>query len=273
MSDPGQAMGEAEMDGVIFRKSLTLQIELQEVLTALGEPGDLACLEVGGTNAMFSYQLRRAGGRWHTLTADSDAAARIREGLDADVGVWPGQGEPFPRHTFDTIVVTGCMLERQTSGASFVKSCHRMLKPDGHLIVCVAREKRFALLNPLVRLLSTPADPVSIRYSESRLFGVLKSGFDVSSVRTYQRFFTAVVDTVVQRMAHRRAGLTPAERQRFHAAAGVFYWIAFQLDALLLMTRGYRMIAVARRRDWRSREAPILSDGRSISEAVLRPIG
>jgi hypothetical protein len=67
--------------------------------------------------------------------------------------------------------------------------------------------------------------------------------------------------------------LTPAERQRFHAAAGVFYWIAFQLDALLLMTRGYRMIAVARRRDWRSREAPILSDGRSISEAVLRPIG
>ena len=272
MIDAGQVMSETEMDGVIFRKSLPLQIELQEVLTALAEPGDLACLEVGGTNAMFSYQLRRAGGRWHTLTADADAAARIREGLDADVGVWPVQGEPFPRDAFGTIVVTGCMLERQSSGASFVKACHRMLKPDGELIVCVAREKRFALLTPLARLLSSTADPVATRYSEGRLFGILKNGFDVSSVRTYQRFFTELVDMVVQRMARRRAGLNPVERQRFHAVAGVFYWFAYQLDALLLMTRGYRMIAVARRRDWRSREAPILSDGRSISEAVLRPI-
>jgi len=263
-------MEAAEADGFIFRKSLALQIELQEVLSALGEAGDLVCLEVGGTNAMFSYQLRRAGGQWHTLAADAEAAMRLRDGLEMDVNVLPEEGDPFPKHTFDTVIVTGGMLERQSSDAAFVKRCHRMLKPEGRLIVCVARAKRFSLIRPLFRILSLPADA---GYTESRLFGILKNGFDVSSVRTYQRFSTAAVDAVVGKIAGRRADRSPADFRRFHAVAGVFYWIAFQLDALLLLTRGHRMIAVAGRRAWRSREAPVLSDGRSISEAVLKPIG
>jgi len=272
MSDMEPGMSAAELDGFVFRKSLAMQMELHEVLAVLGSTGDLDCLEIGSTNAMFSYQLRRAGGRWHSLATDAETAARIREGVEDNVDVLPPEtGEPFAKSTFDVVLVFG-MLETQTSDAAFVKRCHRMLKPEGRLIVCAAREKPFSLLNP-VRALVQRAGQVRIGYTEGRLFTALKNGFDVSSVRTYRRFFMALADTVVESVDSRRAAGPADARCRLYKVAAVFYWFAFQLDALLFLTRGHRMIAVAKRRGWRSREAPVLSDGRSISEAVLRPIG
>lgn len=272
MSDAQQGMTAAELDGFVFRKSLAMQMELHEVLAALGNAGDLDCLEIGSTNAMFSYQLRRAGGRWHSLTTDAETATRIREVVEDHVAVLPPAGEePFEKYAFDVVIVFG-MLEAQTSDAAFVKRCHRLLKPDGRLIVCAAREKPFSLLNP-VRGLLQRAGQARTGYTESRLFAALKSGFDVSSVRTYRRFFMALTAAVVESMDSRRLNGPAEARCRLYKAAAVFFWFAFQFDALLFLTRGHRMIAVAKRRGWRSREAPVLSDGRSISEAVLKPIG
>jgi SAM-dependent methyltransferase len=272
MSDAQQSMTEAERDGFIFRKSMPMQMDLQEVLAALGDAGDLVCLEIGSSNAMFSYQLRRAGGHWHSLVADDETAARVREVVEDHVGVLPPEGEePFAKHTFDAVIVLG-MLEAQTSDAAFVKRCHRMLKPEGRLIVCAARQKSLSLLNP-VRGVLQRSGQVRTGYTESRLFAALKSGFDVSSLRTYQRFFMALTAAVVESMDGRRSSAPAEARCRLYKVASVFFWFAFQFDALLFLTRGHRMIAVAKRRGWRSREAPVLSDGRTISEAVLKPIG
>ncbi len=272
MNDAQQGMTAAERDGFIFRKSLAMQLDLQEVLAALGDAGDLDCLEIGSSNAMFSYQLRRAGGRWHSLVTEAETAARIREVVEDNVEVLPPEGEePFAKHSFDVVIVFG-MLEAQTSDAAFVKRCHRMLRPNGRLIVCAAREKPFSLLN-LVRRRLQRSGQVRIGYTESRLFAALKSGFDVASVRTYQRFFMALTAAVVDSMDSRRVPPPPDAGCRLYQVAAVFFWFAFQFDALLFLTRGHRMIAVAKRRGWRSREAPVLSDGRTISEAVLKPIG
>lgn len=273
MSDTDQSKNEADLDGLAFRKSLLLQIELQEVLSALGDVSDLKCLEIGSSNAMYSYQLRRAGGLWRSLAADAQAAARIREGVENDVDVLPaGDDMPFEKHTFDVVVVLG-VLETIESDAAFVKSCHRILKPDGRLIICAARQKSYSLINPVVRHIASGAGLIRAGYTESRLFAVLKSGFDVFSVHTYSRFFMTVVDAVVQSMVRRHvAERTLESRCRFYKTASLFYGCAYQFDALLFLTRGHRMIAVAKRRGWRSREAPILNDGRSISEAVLKPL-
>jgi len=272
MSEAGQGMSAVELDGFVFRKSLAMQIELQESRAALRDVADLVCLDIGSSNAMFSYQLRRAGGRWHSLTADAATAARIREVVEDHVEVLPPPPEePFAKGTFDVVIVFG-MLETQASDAAFVKQCHRMLKTDGRLIVCAARKKPFSLLNT-VRGRLQPAGQLRIGYTEGRLFAALKSGFDVSSLRTYQRFFMALASAVVESMDSRRAAGPVDARCRLHKAAAILYWFAFQLDALLFLTRGHRMIAVAKRRGWRLREAPVLSDGRSITEAVLRPIG
>ncbi|MGQ9663098.1 MAG: hypothetical protein ACUVWX_12290 [Kiritimatiellia bacterium] len=57
-------------------------------------------------------------------------------------------------------------------------------------------------------------------------------------------------------------------RRRLFLGA-VLYTLAYQLDLLLFFTRGYYMVASAKRRAWRPRTAPVLSDGRSLSEVVL----
>jgi len=272
MSDEQQAMTAAELDGFVFRQSLPMQIELQVVLAALGDAADLDCLEIGSTNAMFSYQLRRAGGHWDSLVADAETATRIREVVEDHVAVLPPAGEePFAKHTFDVVIVFG-LLEAQGSDAAFVKRCHRMLKSDGRLIVLAGRKEPFSLLDPLRGLLQRPGQ-LRAGYTESRLFTALKHGFDVSSLRTYQRFFLALTAAVVDSIDSRRATGTAEARCRLYKIASVFFWFAFQFDALLFLTRGHRMIAVAKRRGWRLREAPVLSDGRSITEAVLKPIG
>jgi hypothetical protein len=51
-----------------------------------------------------------------------------------------------------------------------------------------------------------------------------------------------------------------------------FSWLAYQLDALLLLTKGYYLLACAKRHAWRPRKAPVLNDGRRIGDAVLSKI-
>lgn len=261
-----ESMSQVDFDGFVFRKSLMLQLELQEVLSALGRLDDLVCLEVGGNNALFSYQLRRHGGHWKTLALDAATAARLKDSLESDVDVLPSEGGFAEKHTYDVAVIAGGELDAMLGDHDFVKRCHHVLKPDGRLIVCVERKKRISLMNLIKPLLTGTHQSA---FTESRLFETLKNGFDVSSVRTYMRFFSTWVDDTVRHMAKRRQQEPLEDQRRFYNVAGVFYWIAFQIDALLFLTRGHRMIAVARRRGWRSREAPILSDGRKISEAVL----
>jgi hypothetical protein len=91
-------------------------------------------------------------------------------------------------------------------------------------------------------------------------------------MRSYMRFFVALVDVFVQALTWRLGGGTPQSKGRIRAILSVsdlFSRLADQLDMLLFFTRGHRLVAVAKRRPWRSRTAPVLTDGRSISEAVL----
>jgi hypothetical protein len=109
-------------------------------------------------------------------------------------------------------------------------------------------------------------------YSESDLFRILKNGFDVHHMRSYSRFFLEFTDTIAQflvRRARQSAEGTEKERLATYSTFHVLYGLAFQLDMLLFFTRGHHLIALAKRRAWRPRNAPVLVDGRSISEAVL----
>ena len=91
-------------------------------------------------------------------------------------------------------------------------------------------------------------------------------------MRSYSRFFVQLINIITLFMARGLETRGPAaERKlmRIYSVMGPFYRIAYQLDMLLFFTRGYALVAVAKRRAWCPRNAPILNDGRSISEAVL----
>jgi len=109
-------------------------------------------------------------------------------------------------------------------------------------------------------------------YSESELFNILKHGFDVHNMRSYSRFFVELTDTFAQFFKARARDVDPGNERRvknIYSFAFLGYWIASVFDILLFFTRGYNLIATAKRRAWRPRNTPVLIDGRSISEAVL----
>ena len=161
-------------------------------------------------------------------------------------------------------------LERVESDRDFIQECHRILKADGRIIIICQRPKPFSLTTVVRRLFRATWEALGryhVGYTEKQLFSLMKAGFNVTGLRTHTRFFMELVDIIVQARLARNG--TPAHVKRVRIAAAPFYRLAYQLDTLLLLTRGYGWIAIGHRRAWRSRQAPVLSDTRTITEAVL----
>ena len=268
---------ETERDFHIFRKTLPLQVTLREIVKAVGNTEDLVCLAIGLPNSVQCYHLHRHGGEWHSVVVDSAKMDTFRSVLGDNVHALEGSALPFDDKTFGVVVVSDLPGHLQPVD-EFVEECHRVLQPDGRLIVNVAREKGFSLIRPLRNLLGV-SDAEEGRfacYSESDLFRVLKNGFNVHHMRSYSRFWVEFVDTLTRfmaRKAERRKSGNEKKVKRVYSVAGIFFDLARQLDMLLFMTRGYNLIATAVRRSWRPRKTPVMTDGRTITEAVLSKPG
>ncbi len=259
----------------IFKKSLPMQIKLDEIFHTLGKVEGQVCLVAGLENGAMCHYLCEHGGKWSVVTGDEKTAGNIRQIVGEDVEALEKSGAlPFKKKTFDVVVIVD-FLERIVDDSAFVEECHKVLKPDGRLVVNASHAKPMSLIRLIRHMLGLTCEKrgmVSIGYTESQLFSLLKHGFDVHNVRSYSRFFVELVDTIVQNVELKiRAGVgdVDAKVKKLYSAASPFYHLALQLDGLLFMTRGHSLIAVAKRRAWRSRSAPVLIDGRTIIEAVL----
>ena len=265
---------EAKQHLSVFKMALPMQVKLHEIFRSLGNTEKLVCLDIGAENAMMSYYLRKRGGEWHSAVGSQreyDSAVSV---VDNNVYVMDGKALPFKKAFFDVLVVVN-YLERAESDENFIEECHRVLKPDGKLVVNVTHIRPWMVLRPLQQMLGLTHDKKGLLrpgYSESQLFNILKHGFDVHNMRSYSRFFVELTDTFVQ-FFKVRAGETDPDNEkkawRVYSLAFLPYRIAYQFDMLLFYTRGYNLIATAKRRAWRPRNTPVLVDGRSISEAVL----
>ena len=258
----------------IFKKSLPMQIKMHETLRSLGGTEGENCLDIGADSGMMSYHLRKHGGNWNTVATGESAAASIRQVMTENVHVLAGTALPFKEKSFDAVVILG-HLEDIPADDAFIEECHRVLKTDGRLVLNVSHVKDWSLINFLRTILGLTPDKLGMvrsGYSESDLFRILKNGFDVHNVRSYSRFWLELTDVVVRFLIGRadaRGDGEETKRLRISSLFSPLYWLAFQFDMLLFFTRGHQLIALAKRRAWRPRNAPVLVDGRSISEAVL----
>lgn len=231
----------------------------------------MTCLEAGASNGAISHHLRKLGGAWTSVAVAPEQANAVAEVLGGEVVIYDGQPFSFGKKSFDAAVVVDS-LERVQDDARFIEECHKVLRPDGRLVLTVRRVKSWSLVRSLRRLLGLGFDRQGLvreGYTESELFNVLKDGFDVLSMRTYSKVCMEFVDAWVEWLSLRLANRGPASQRRLQSLAGPLYWLAFQVDLLLVFNRGSRMIAVAKRRAWRPRKTPVLVDGRTLTEAVL----
>lgn len=270
MKDSIQNSTVADLDLHIFSKSVHMQVMLQDLRRAIGDLNNQNCLAIGSPNAMLSYQLRTGGGFWKEMVFEEETAVKVKELTDDnEIKIFDGSDSlPYSSKSFDIIVIIDG-LSKQKSGHDFVEMCHKILNPGGRLVVCVPRKKKMSLIGPMRSLFGLSTNV----YTERQLFDVLKNGFDVMQMRSYSRFFIEFINTIAQGLARKQSSKGAISQMKVYSLAFPFYWVAYQLDLLIFIAHGHRLIASAKRHAWRSRDAPILSDGRSISEAVLKPLG
>lgn len=280
VTDIPRGPGDALLRGML--RSTRAQLFVRQMDLLLGPTQGQVCLDIGGESGWASALLRRRGGEWHSVEADERAVASLRHMVGARAYGFDGRRLPFKDESFDCVVIVD-FLEHVEDDLAFIQECHRVLKRAGRLVVNAPSERRGSLLRPFRNLFGLTDEwegHVRRGYTEPRLFEVLKDGFDVQDVRSYSRLLTEMVDVLTRyaglREAARESGGGAPDAVSFCSAMANAYrryaipsWIARQLDVLLFLSRGYRLVVRAKRRLWIPRKTPVLRDGRSIAEATL----
>lgn len=270
----------------LFKLSLLKQEKLRAISDLLGNTAGMTCLDIGGDNGVISLLLRQRGGTWTSADGGARAVESIRQLVGERVVQVEGCRLPLPDGCFDRVVVVD-YIEHVIEDEAFIAECHRVLKPDGVLIVNTPHIKPSLLFGfrRMLGLSDKRHGHVRPGYTEAQLFAVLKDGFDVEQARTYSWFFTQLLDTGIRWISERKNAnhdavkgtlLTGADFQRLEKSLKLyrivfpFFWLAVQLDRLLFFTRGFMLIVRAHRRPWLKRNsAPSLQNGRSLAEAAL----
>lgn len=255
-----------EREHALYSKSYLLKMRMRMIMHAVGSMEGRTGLCIGAIPSTMRARLMAIGGEW--MFTEEHATL------------------PFEDGQFDRVLVVD-HLEWVEDDYAFMAETHRVLKTAGLLFVDAHHLKRWTLWRPLRRLLGVeerPATRLRDGYTGSRLFDILKDGFDVQETKTYSRFFVEGMETLVRLaigafLDTKRRDIPDQEEpdpadvgRRLYTIQSVaypFFFVADKLDWLLFFTRGYRLMAVARRRLWKPRRAPVLRDGRSLADAAL----
>lgn len=262
----------------IFRKALPARVKLGEVVRTLDFTPESQCLTVSVSEVLLTYHLHQRVGKWSALAYGDEAAERFQGLLGSNIKASKSMKMPFKEKTFDFVIVLDA-FERVQDVESLIIECHRVLKPTGRLVAIVPNTKPWSIVRPLVSLMGVNDERrgwVRPGYTEQRLFRQLKDGFDVFKMQSFSRFFVEFIDGIRIRLVG-SLGVREEDGHetvlRYYTILYPLYWIGHQLDTLIFFTRGHYLIATAKRRAWLPRKTPVLSDGRSITEAVLSRIG
>ena len=271
--DPRNAFPQRELTQTErFEMQLPRRLELAAILhrlqrlPSIDELPQMTLLDIGMPNPVMSRTLRERGGNWCTIARSPAHAQEAADFLGTDVACLGGDGSiPYENGVFDVVIVALDILVAVSDPLAFVKECNRVLKSSGMLIVSAQAKRPFSLGDAIRNhRWKSPRSPYAATYTESSLYETIKNGFDIQDVESFSRFWVDLVR--IREAVLLEQGHTPDEvalrLQRL-------YRVAHRLDAFNLVQRGHVVILSARRRRWSNRVLPVLSDGRSLSEAVL----
>ena len=248
----------------LFKLSVLKQRKLHEIEGKLGRTEDLECLDIGSDNGVISYLLRQRGGTWTSADLNATVVDSIRSLVHERVYQIDGGRTPFAGGTFDRVVIID-FLEHIPDDAGFLQELHRILKPDGGLVINVPHVKKGWLRRLRYALGQTDEKHGHLRpgYRLEDLRRLLSENFELESATTYSKFFSELVDTLIVFAVSRRQKSLKGEatkglvvtnedmRQnqkmlRLYSLIYPFVWFFAKLDGLLFFTSGYSLIVRAR---------------------------
>ncbi len=250
---------------LLFQKSPLKQRKLKEITALLGNTEGKLCLDLGADNGVISYLLRQGSGRWKSADLTEEAVRSIRELVGEDVYQVEEPYLPFQDSELDCVVIVD-MLEHVQDDQRFIEEIFRVLKPGGEVIINVPHLKNSLLRKLRIAIGQTDEKHGHLRpgYTIEGLQRLLEDRFAIARHRTYSKFFSEAIDTLItyafgvlkrEKAASRKGLIVVGEdlqryRKLFRAYSAIYpiIWLFVQMDRLLFWRSGYMLIVKAKTR-------------------------
>jgi ubiquinone/menaquinone biosynthesis C-methylase UbiE len=261
-TNPAANTVEREWAVRLFNKSVLKQRKYQEIRTLLGSTAGLTCLDVGSDNGVISYLLRSQGGSWKSADLDAASVQAIAGLVEREVYQIDGGRTPFKDDEFDRVVIVD-FLEHIPEDRQFIQELYRIIKPGGELIVNTPNIKNSLLRRFRLAVGQTDEKHGHLRpgYSKESLGSLMESCFRIKSVKTYSKFFSELVDTLIvfvlslikkgDESSKKGMIVTGGDLQknkssfRLYSIIYPLVWLVSKMDSLLFFRSGYMLIALA----------------------------
>lgn len=247
----------------LYSKSALKQRKFEEISKLLGETSTLRCLDIGADNGVISYFLRKGSGSWASADLDETSVQSIRDLVQDDVFRIDGTQTSFQDDEFDRVVIVD-FLEHIPTDQQFIDDLFRIIKPGGELIINTPNVKNSLLRRFRLAIGQTDEKHGHLRpgYSPEDLDSLLEGKFETLSRRTYSKFFSEAVDTLITlSFGMLKRDKSPSSKgmivvgqdlqkfQKLFRAYSMIYplvWSFVKLDKLLFWRSGYMLIVSAR---------------------------
>lgn len=247
----------------LFNKSVLKQRKLKEITDLIGPTTGLTCLDIGSDNGVISLLLRQRGGQWKSADLDDASVSAIRALVTDDVYKINGRTTPFADSEFDCVAIVD-FLEHIPDDAAFRQELFRVLRPDGTVIINVPHIKNSLLRKFRLAIGQTDEKHGHLRpgYTVESLRHLLGEQFTVEQHKTYSKFFSEFIDTLIVQAVYmtQRNKKDPSQKGalvteqdlkknklifRLYSLLYPVVWLFAKLDNLLFFTTGYMLIARA----------------------------
>ncbi|MBI1871713.1 MAG: class I SAM-dependent methyltransferase [Chlamydiae bacterium] len=248
---------------LLFKKSVLKQNKFKALTAYLGKTEGLTCLDIGSDNGVISLLLRQRGGYWKSADLDEKTVECIRSLVKDDVFQIDGRHTPFKDNEFDRVLIVD-FLEHIHTDQEFIDELYRIMKSGGELIINVPHVKNSFLRKFRLFMGQTDEKHGHVRpgYTVQNLQNLLGKNFTWIEHRTYSKFFSEFVDTLMTwTMGILKKGENASQKGmvieakdfsknkkmfRIYTLIYPFLWFLGKCDGLLFRSSGYMLIARAK---------------------------
>jgi 2-polyprenyl-3-methyl-5-hydroxy-6-metoxy-1,4-benzoquinol methylase len=186
----------------LLKRSIKKKNKLNKLNNFLDNQEGKTCLDIGCGTGAISYSLRKQDGTWHSIDSDENCVILTKKLVKERVHQMDATKTNFEDNKFDTVIALD-IIEHIEDDDSLVKELHRIIKDDGKLYVTTPHISKTAILNYIKNWIGLTPDKyghVRAGYTTKQLKEKLeKNGFKVEKTGTYSKFFTEIVELVINK--------------------------------------------------------------------------